>query len=104
MKIKKHYPLFIIIIIKIIIIIYIFYPRINCLISGREWMIYGMDGQIYLCVDKYSDGGKLCKSSSECMGTCVYKRNNLSYCAHNSFPYHRSIESHESNEPYLMID
>jgi hypothetical protein len=47
------------------------YPRVTCLVNGGSWVRGGILGQATYCHFTYSDGGKSCQSSDECLGGCV---------------------------------
>ena len=47
------------------------YPRIACSFNGGKWVRDGLLAQAQYCRYVYSDGGRVCYSSQECMGACV---------------------------------
>jgi len=62
--------------------------KMNCEQQGGLWKSAGELRKFY-CIHPYSDGGKLCKSSDECMGLCLAKPEDLklSFCQFDDNPF-----------------
>lgn len=50
---------------------WLIYPRDSCATSGGTWIRDGVLGQAQYCLYSYPDAGKACRSSTECLGSCV---------------------------------
>ncbi len=90
MKFKKHLILYVIIILKISLIIFLFFPQINCTVTGGEWEQVRWDriedfNRYYTCVYKFPDGGKPCNSSSDCRGRCIINKFGNNYCEYKTY-------------------
>ena len=77
----------------------------SCKLTGGEWVRVGFR-QLFECVHIYSDGGKTCKSSTECESSCISNYNGIGYCKGDDSPYgcYRTIEDFKKGKPVLCVD
>lgn len=106
MRIKNYiFATALLILIGIAINIYLSQDERSCKATGGEWIIAGA-AQQFICVHKYSDGGKPCSSSAECEGSCISKDDGTGYCKTDDNPFgcYRTIEDFREGVPALCTD
>ena len=81
--------------------------KYNCMRLGGEWSKGGL-AQTYTCVRSYSDGGKQCGTSNDCLGDCVVTnyKNPDPHCDYDDSPYgcKASIEDFKKTGSLLCTD
>lgn len=77
----------------------------SCRATDGEWIGTGL-AQTFMCVHKYSDGGKFCNSSDECEGFCIAKEDGSGYCKNDDNPFgcYRTIENFRAGIPTICTD
>ena len=79
--------------------------EVSCKATGGEWLRVGL-AQQFRCIRKYTDGGKPCNSSNECLGSCLPTDYGKGYCKYddNNFGCHTTIEDFKAGIPALCVD
>lgn len=78
-----------------------------CAEEGGVWQKVGVLGK-YQCIHTYSDGGKMCTSSSQCQGGCIATTGNgtAGSCKRDDNPFgcYQFIEDKNAGKPVLCRD
>lgn len=80
--------------------------RLECYVYRGTWKRLGL-AQEYGCVKKYTDGDKVCSSSSECQGDCIVSDpDKPPVCQSTDSPYgcFTSIENFNRNNSIICSD
>lgn len=82
-----------------------YFNWLTCKVTGGRWETAGIYPE-FRCIHKYPDGGKSCRSSTECRGLCISKGDGTGYCKYDDNPFgcYSTVEDFREGRGVYCID